>query len=774
MPIESLSSSTGSTFRVTSKQATRLGDQVSRKISALFGKVQGLDSCHVFPYKFRVRSTASKSEHAVRDYSVADIRVTYVTDRKKLQDIKDLRLRIESAYHTNYPGSETTKTKTALSNFLQTSAVLNIKIQEMEDLLELCKDPSAEIFFKALNLPDVDKPDLSNLRLDLKASKMLKWMVVHSDDLADILALDIPANSSFLKKIPSLFFLFFPSLESFTCRGHEITELPNDLKVHCPRLRMVDVGDNFIKVVPSSLENLVDLSVQRQHGPIIYDQNVDEIFRHLKTGTVAKPIFSGSQQENNETLKNWLVKNAVALGFVNTLKIPAGSPIKKLSLSILQYLTGLTQIVVSHCELVELPDLLETCPDLESILVDGNYLTERPESLRNLVDLTSQPQRFPMVYDTNANILLQAIPLEGKPATNASDEEKNNWFLAHKDALKTITSLEIHPGSEITDLSSCILQYMPLQKISCRYAQLQSLSINLLRACPQLTELDVSENWLIPASVHPSLSQFVDFSRQRLLVFANCVSVFSKEQLERIDKLLYDYDYLLGLRSTSTKVVSDHTFKNNLRAAISILLKNSDYKLLSEKHILYALTENPKSFEGILSKIGSINRKKTDLIAEDSSKEEKTKLFKKGSGTLSDLESCTKSLGAFYSQILDQQEHFDIFVNPESFKDSKALFDRVSQAILHRTHPCLEGTDIRENAVVMASFLIQNSAALDTLTSLDVSSCHFDKCPEKFIILYLKNVRRIQCTSTQATILSKFAKENRIRLDVAREEQAHL
>lgn len=324
-----------------------------------------------------------------------------------------------------------------------------------------------------------------------------RWLLSNKQALACINVLEI-SEHSLIKAFPIGILQYLTGLMYIECQHGSLESLPDNLMDICKRLKAINVEDNCLDLdeIAPSLASLVKSSGHSQRIPMRYDESANILFNSIPMlGNLSeKPSFDAPSREKTK----WLLTNRSILAgeAFDYIEVPEGSLITELPLCVLQYLPNLKTIKCSNGKLHGLPkNLLTVCPRLTKLLVEENFLSDVPESLSHLVDLLSQPQRVHMAYDENAYILFDAIPLEGKPDRNASDEEKTNWLLTNKEALREIFCLKIPPDSLATQLSPCILQYLRnVTTIECFYGQINALPENLLTLCPFLTTLELTGN----------------------------------------------------------------------------------------------------------------------------------------------------------------------------------------------------------------------------------------------------------------------------------------
>lgn len=468
-----------------------------------------------FPgYKGWTRSAAKKASEAAREFQEEQIRETFEQRPQDLDKLIEIRGRVSSTADSIL--NEKSKTKQKFMSVLSDTQHIESTKLKFGLTLEACKDPNVEILFRLLRIEDVEKPDLSSSRAEVRATKIFNWLHQHGGTLAQISSLTIPADA-FITDLPKVIFQFLPGLVNIDCSNHRLKTLPPELATYCPQLQNLNVIGNFLVDVPAPLAHLVDLEQQKQNHPVIYDTNAAEFLSYLKVGALQKPNFAtlATEDDHNEVLLSWLVQNRIALSCVSIIKLPAGSTIKALPLGILQYLCGLTHCECPHARLSHLPEnLLDLCPELTTLLVEGNCLTDVPTALVNLVDLSVQRQKIPMNYDRDADLLFNCIPLIGKPSPAATSHEKTTWLHQNQSNLEKIISLDIPFDLSLRCLSPCILQYLPcLKRIACPYAELKNLPENLLEICLELNELEVVGNFL--TYIPDQLKHLVDLSEQR-------------------------------------------------------------------------------------------------------------------------------------------------------------------------------------------------------------------------------------------------------------------
>ena len=625
---------------------------------------------------------------------------------------------------------------------------LNVQTQR------LCDHNIIEIF-NCLDLEASDKPRFGHVQEE-NTVILEDWLLENKSLLKSVKALHIPLGSS-IDELPMRIFQYFPNLTEIDCPGGKLRSLPGRLREACPKLNKINVEKNYLQDVPASLSDLVDLAVQLQRIPMIADNNTEIFFKSIPLS--GKPTENASMDEK----ELWLLKNLQILKTIPRIEISADSYLTTFPVCVLQYFPNLTSISCPFAKLRSLQENLSTmCPRLEFLNVEGNLLTPEgiPENLSHLVNLDVQKQRIPVVHDANTRILIEVLApwMKSEP-----DEVMDKWLHDNRLVLENArSSLDIDPHSSLSELPSCILQYLPnLRSISCPFNELRSLPEPLSQFCSKLTAIDVRGNWItfVPASLSHLVNLEVQTQR-KLIEFKNCTQEFSDYQIRNIEDQLGFCSHALEL-AASSKGSSINTAKESIRTNLTLLLGDQNYQNLSEKHILHTLSKNAESFKMILHKISDITRKKNALVEKQ--------FFKGSAKTIPVVNNFISSTKALCEKICSLKDSLAVFSDEATFQDTETL----ANSLLNTPDRCLfpaKGENQQQDAVVIV-FLLENARdSFHRLTTLDISTLDLQRCPERFIKTYLKDVTTIRCTTMQIPIFKSFAEGNGIIISAIESE----
>ena len=230
-------------------------------------------------------------------------------------------------------------------------------------------------------------------------------------------------------------------------------------------------------------------------------------------------------------------------------------------------------------------------------------------------------------------------------------------------------------------------------------------------------------------------------TQRKLIGFKNCTQEFSDYQIRNIEDKLGFCSHALEL-GLSSKGSSINTAKESIRTNLTLLLGDQIYQNLSEKHILHTLSKNAESFKMILHKISDITRKKNALVEKQ--------FFKGSAKTIPVVNNFISSTKALCEKICSLKDSLAVFSDEATFQDTETL----ANSLLNTPDRCLfpaKGENQQQDAV-------------------DISTLDLQRCPEKFIKTYLKDVTTIRCTTMQIPIFKSFAEGNGIIISAIESE----